>query len=114
MYSEAVIFFITIFLLITSVTCHKQKSGKPKILATLDEKYNTPYGCTLSEGEDIIMSVPNLNNSALVKQGVIKTTFVVPNAVIWRGNTIYVSETVLVPPTKEGAMGAIYAILMDE
>lgn len=191
-YSFAIIAAIV---LIASVSCTKQKSNKPEILVTLDEKYNTPDGCTLSEDGDIIMSVPNLSNAALLDQGIIEKAsepvmlridksnnveewyqfkpadyhpatgqlgpmgcdfgpdgnlyiadnqqnynpnhqsrilrinvkngkavscdvvvegFVVPNAVIWRGNTIYISETVLIPPTKEGAMGAIYAINMDE
>jgi hypothetical protein len=182
-------------LVVLSVSCNSQKTVAPKILVTLDGEYNTPDGCTLSEKGDIIMSVPNLNNSTLIKQGVLKKPsppsmlkidkknavsewyhfkpgdyhpltgqlgpmgcdfgpdgnlyvadnqidfnsdhksrilrinvkngeavscdvvvegFVVPNAVIWKGNTIYISETVLVPPSKEGAMGAIYAISIDE
>ena len=189
------VFVLITSLLVLSVSCDRQKIAAPKILVTLDAEYNTPDGCTLSESGDIIMSVPNLNNSALMKQGVINNPsppcmlkideynavsewykfkpvdyhpltsqlgpmgcdfgpdgnlyladnqidfnpdhqsrilrinvkngeavscdvvaegFVVPNAIIWKGNTMYVSETVLVPPSKEGAMGAIYAINIDE
>ncbi len=189
------IIFLGILLLLTSIACNEQKGNKPRLFVTLAEKYNTPDGCTLSEDGDIILSVPNFNNAALIEQGVIDAPsppcmlkisknneveewyqfrpgdyhpitgqlgpmgcdfgpdgnlyvadnqlnfnpnhisrllriniengkaigcdvvaegFVVPNAVIWRGNTVYISETVLVPPTKDGAMGAIYAIHMDE
>jgi sugar lactone lactonase YvrE len=189
------ILFLATLLLIMSLACSEQQVNKPQILVTLADAYHTPDGCTLSEDGDIILSVPNFNNDALVQQGMINAPyppcmlkinqgneveewyqfkpgdyhpatghlgpmgcdfgpdghlyvadnqlnfnpnhvsrllrinvkngkaiscdvvvegFVVPNAVIWRGNTVYVSETMLVTPTEEGAMGAIYAIDMAE
>jgi hypothetical protein len=41
--------------------------------------------------------------------------FVVSNAVIWRGDTVYVSETILTPPKKgEPLISGVYAIKMAE
>lgn len=41
--------------------------------------------------------------------------FVCSNAVIWRGDTVYVSETILVPPKKgEPLISGVYAIQMAE
>ncbi len=188
-------FGLFLFFGLTVWSCSQTDSIKPKILVTLSDKYNTPDGCTLASNGDIILSVPNFNNDALVKQGIIEKEadpvmlkissdnsveeyyqfkkedyhpltgklgpmgcdfgpdgnlyvadnqlnfnpgnasrllriniengkavdcdvvvegFVVSNAVIWRGNTVYVSETMLVPPSKDGGMGAIYAININE
>lgn len=175
--------------------CKQTSEPKPEILVILPDNCNTPDGCTLAPNNDIILSVPNLNNAALLEQGMIENEaapvmlkinteneveefyafkpedyhpqtgklgpmgcdfgpdgnlyvadnqlnfnpdhisrllrinmkngkaascdvviegFVVPNAVIWKGNTVYVTETMLVPPSEEGGMGAIYKINMDE
>jgi len=56
----------------------------------------------------------NVVDGKPVSCDVIAEGFVVSNAVIWRGNTLYVAETVLVPTTSEGAMGAIYAFQMED
>lgn len=44
----------------------------PKLIVTLPEEYNTPDGCTLDKNGNIILSIPNFNNSTLIKQGIIK------------------------------------------
>ncbi|HOX39932.1 MAG TPA: SMP-30/gluconolactonase/LRE family protein [Candidatus Brocadiia bacterium] len=172
-----------------------QKSN-PRILVTLPDYANTPDGCTMTDGGDILLSVPNFNNGALLKAGKIKAEapslmvkidkqnqvtkwyefakedlhpdtgkvgpmgcdigpdgnlyvadnqlfndpknksrllririkdgkavgcdvvaegFVVSNAVIWRGDTVYVSETILKQPEKGGKlMSGVYAIRIDE
>ncbi len=180
-----------------------RSSSQAKLLLTLPDDCNTPDGCTLSDSGDIILSIPNFNNKALMDRGDIDkpapakmvkispdnklTTwyafqkkdlladtgqvgpmgcdfgpdgdlyvadnqlffdpanksrllrincdkdgaavscdpvvegFVVSNAVIWRGDTVYVSETILTPPPKptEGQpkpklLSGVYAIHRDE
>ena len=44
----------------------------PSLLVTLPEHANTPDGCTLGPKGNIILSIPNFNNGALIKQGVIE------------------------------------------
>jgi len=44
----------------------------PKLLVTLPDHANTPDGCTLDPKGNIILSIPNFNNGALIEQGVIK------------------------------------------
>ena len=176
------------------------KAGKAKILVTLPEYCNTPDGCTLTDGGDMILSIPNFNNKAALEQKVIDaespavmvkidkdnklTTwyefqdkdlhpdtkkvgpmgcdigpdgnlyvadnqfffdpahksrllrinikdgkavscdvvvegFIVSNAVIWHGDTVYVSETQLAAPTKDAdgkpnkLISGVYAIKMS-
>ena len=47
-------------------------SMKPKLIVVLPDKANTPDGCTLDRSGNIILSIPNFNNDALIKQGVIE------------------------------------------
>ena len=49
-----------------------KQSAKPKLLVTLPDNANTPDGCTLDAAGNIILSIPNFNNGALIKQGVIE------------------------------------------
>jgi hypothetical protein len=179
----------------------QQKQG-PALLLELPAYCNTPDGCTLTESGDIILSIPNFNNKALLEAKKIQepapalmvkidrennlTTwyefqekdlhpdtgkvgpmgcdfgpdgnlyvadnqlffdpnhksrllriniqdgkpvscdsvvegFIVSNAVIWRGDTVYVSETILQqnPPAKEGEepaplLSGVYAIKASE
>jgi len=49
-----------------------ESTSKPKLLVKLPKKANTPDGCTLHKKGNIILSIPNFNNGALIKQGVIK------------------------------------------
>jgi len=174
----------------------------PRLLLELPEDCNTPDGCTLADNGDIILSIPNFNNEALIKRGDIKEPappkmvkispdnklsvwynfkkedlladtgrvgpmgcdfgpdgnlyvadnqlffdgnnksrllrinvkdgkavscdpvvegFIVSNAAIWRGDTIYVSETILQhsPQAEEGQpkpklLSGVYAIKIDE
>ncbi|MDP6524357.1 MAG: SMP-30/gluconolactonase/LRE family protein [Kiritimatiellia bacterium] len=44
---------------------------KPKLIVTLPDNANTPDGCTLDAQGNIILSIPNFNNGALIEQGVI-------------------------------------------
>jgi len=44
----------------------------PALLVTLPDHANTPDGCTLDPKGNIILSIPNFNNGALIEQGVIK------------------------------------------
>lgn len=48
------------------------KQAKPKLLLTLPTDCNTPDGACLSPQGDIILSVPNFNNAALLEAGKIK------------------------------------------
>ena len=195
MRSTFTIFGILLLLSFMLVQCTSTNQQKPEILVTLPDNCNTPDGCTLAPNNDIILSIPNLNNPALLAQGMIEKEaapvmlkintkneveefyvfkaedyhpqtgklgpmgcdfgpdgnlyvadsqlnfnpnnvsrilriniengkavscdvviegFVVPNAVIWKENTLFVSETMLVPPTKDGGMGAIYKFNIDE
>ncbi len=45
--------------------------GTPRLLVELPPPCNTPDGCTLSRAGDLILSVPNFNNKALMQAGVI-------------------------------------------
>ncbi len=47
-------------------------SVKPKLIVVLPDKANTPDGCTLDASGNIILSIPNFNNGALIEQGVIE------------------------------------------
>ena len=177
-------------------------STVPRLLVTLPAAYcNTPDGCTLSPGGDIILSMPNFNNGKLIADGKLEAPqpalmvkidarntvskwyefteadlhpdtgivgpmgcvfgpdghlyvadnqlftdpghksrllritvengapvrcepvvegFIVSNAVIWRGDTVYVSETILAAPgaAEPGApppklMSGVYAFKLD-
>ncbi len=44
----------------------------PKLLVTLPDDCNCPDGCTLDAAGNIILSIPNFNNGALIEKGVIK------------------------------------------
>lgn len=46
--------------------------NEPRLLVTLPADCNTPDGCTLDAGGNIILSIPNFNNPALKKQGLIQ------------------------------------------
>jgi len=43
--------------------------AKPKLLVTLPSDCNTPDGCCLDAQGNIILSIPNFNNGALIKAG---------------------------------------------
>ena len=45
---------------------------KPRVLVELPDDCNTPDGCTLDSTGGIILSIPNFNNEALVKAGVLE------------------------------------------
>lgn len=168
---------------------------KPQLLVTLPSDCNTPDGCCLDAQGNIILSIPNFNNGALIKAGKIKEPspprmvmidkknalstwyafkpedmhpdtktvgpmdcafgpdgnlyladnqffsnptnksrllriniadgkptgcdvvvdgFVVANAVVWKGNTVYVSDTVFKHVPGESLTSGTYAISMDE
>ncbi len=197
--------FSYVILACFAVSCVEEKkrpSTGPKLLLKLPAHCNTPDGCTLTDEGDIILSMPNFNNKALLEAKKIdkpapalmvkidrqnKLTnwyefkkedlhpdtgivgpmgcdigpdghlyvadnqlfedgnnksrllriniqggkavscdsvvegFIVSNAVIWKGNTVYVSETILQHPPKaeEGKappplMSGVYAIQIDE
>ncbi len=187
---------LTGLVLLAGCTADPKEPGKPRILVTLPDWANTPDGCTLTDGGDILLSMPNFNNGALLKAkkiekaappviaridkqntitkwyeftkednhpdtgkvgpmgcdigpdghlyvadnqlfedpkhksrllrikiengkpagcDVVVEGFIVSNAVIWRGDTVYVSETILKQPEKGGKlMSGIYAIRMEE
>ena len=46
-------------------------AAKPRLIVELPDNANTPDGCTLDAQGNIILSIPNFNNGALMKQGVI-------------------------------------------
>lgn len=191
---------LCLVLLCAIVGC-SEKKPTPSVLLDLGDAYHTPDGCTLTDDGDIILSIPNFNNQALIDAGKLSAPqppvmvkidsqnnlspwyafkeadmqadtgtvgpmgcdigpdgnlyvadnqlftdpnhksrllritiedgkavrcdsvvegFIVSNAVIWRGNTVYVSETVLEStPVTEGEakpplMSGIYAFTLDE
>ncbi len=190
---------LSLVLLCVFTGCEK-KSG-PSVLLTLEDAYHTPDGCTLTDDGDIILSIPNFNNQALIDAGKLSTPqppvmvkidpqnklapwyafteadmqpdtgtvgpmgcdigpdgnlyvadnqlftdpnhksrllritiqdgkavgcdsvvegFIVSNAVIWHGDTVYVSETALESTpvvegeTKPPLMSGVYAFKLDE
>ena len=46
-------------------------AAKPRLIVSLPEDCNTPDGCTLDAKGNIILSIPNFNNEALMKAGAI-------------------------------------------
>lgn len=46
-----------------------QSESTPRVLLTLGDTYHTPDGCTLTDDGDIILSIPNFNNQALIDAG---------------------------------------------
>lgn len=192
---------LSVMLLCSLLGCTPEKPA-PKVLVTLPDTCHTPDGCTLTDSGDIILSIPNFNNQALIdanqlsapqrplmvkidaknvltpwykftaadnqpdtgtvgpmgcdigpdghlyvadnqlfsdpdhKSRLLRITieggkavkcdpvvegFIVSNAVVWHGDTVYVSETVLeaTPEVAEGEtkaplMSGIYAFKIDE
>ncbi len=170
-------------------------AAKPKLIVTLPSDCNTPDGCCLDPQGNIVLSIPNFNNGALIKAGkieepspprmvtidkenklsewysfkpedmhpetktvgpmdcafgpdgnlyladnqlfnnptnksrllrinivdgkptgcdVVVQGFVCANAVVWKGNTVYVSDTVFKHVPNESLTSGTYAIDMDE
>jgi sugar lactone lactonase YvrE len=192
---------LSLMLLCSLVGCEKESSS-PSVLLTLGDSYHTPDGCTLTDSGDIILSIPNFNNQALIAAGKLSSPqppvmvkidaqnkltpwyaftdednqpdtgtvgpmgcdigpdgnlyvadnqlfsdpnhksrllritvedgkavrcdsvvegFIVSNAVIWQGDTVYVSETALATTPAVGAnetkpplMSGVYAFTIDE
>lgn len=64
---------MTACLALTAILLPALADAAPRILLTLPEDCNTPDGCTLDSKGNIILSIPNFNNAALKKEGVIQT-----------------------------------------
>ena len=67
--TKTMIIILGVSLILSCSSC--SNSAKPELLVKLPEKANTPDGCTLDSEGNIILSIPNFNNDALIKQGVI-------------------------------------------
>ena len=68
----------TIFLLVGCASTPKKEREirtTPRLLIRLPLSCNTPDGATLDEEGNIILSIPNFNNEALIKDKVIETPF---------------------------------------
>ena len=68
----------TIFLLVGCASTPKKERDiriTPRLLIRLPLSCNTPDGATLDEEGNIILSIPNFNNDALIKDKVIETPF---------------------------------------
>ena len=68
----------TIFLLVGCASTQKNEREirtTPRLLIRLPLSCNTPDGATLDEEGNIILSIPNFNNDALIKDKVIETPF---------------------------------------
>ena len=68
----------TIFLLVACASTPKKDRElrtTPRLLIRLPSSCNTPDGATLDVEDNIILSIPNFNNDALIKDKVIETPF---------------------------------------
>jgi hypothetical protein len=52
-----------------------EKIAPPRLIVTLPDEFNTPDGCTVTDGGDVILSCPNFNNGALKKAGMVSKDF---------------------------------------
>ena len=69
----------------------KQDTPRIKLLMELPTEYNTPDGAALAKDGNIILSIPNFNNDALLKEGKIKEPSPPVMAKIDRNNKITTS-----------------------
>ena len=71
-----------------SVPTRKQGSAEIRLFLELPEKYKTPDGAALDGEGNIILSIPNFNNDALLEAGTIQKPSPPEMAIIDRDNNI--------------------------